>query len=155
MEDNMNFKLSKPIQFSKDGGFEDSFELVLTAPTMKDRKQAGNLQQIIARAEKQEQFNMMGSLDADTIEKIQKQLDPAELEKIKAERDSDKSGIALKETILSSNEDIEVFYAAFDTLAFRVCTVDDGINLKPDHLNDMCPKDYEKMCFGYIANFIE
>ena len=155
MNDDMNFKLSKPISVSKDGQFEETHEFILTAPSMKDRKAVGNLQQFIARAEKQEQLNLMSSVNAETIEDIQKMLDPAEVERLKIEKEDDNSGLAIKETILSSNEDIEEFYKCFDTLAKRVCSVLDGVELTQGHIDMMTPKDYDKMCFGYIANFIQ
>ena len=142
MNTELNFKLSQPIQVSVNGRIEESYELVLVAPSMKDRKQAAKLQQIIARA----QMSFLGRFSQDQLDGM----------KSEDRNDSDdKSGDALKAMILGSDEDLEGFYEAFDTLAFRVCTVYDEVNLKQAHLEQMLKSDYEKMCFEYIGNFIE
>lgn len=142
----MSFKLSKPISVSKGGGFEESHELVLTAPSMKDRKQVANLQQIIARA----QMSFISKFPPAQLEAMKSQENDVSKSDSKQEDDG-----ALRQMIIGSNEDLENFYEYFDTLAMRVCTVIDGVPIKKEHIESMCPKDYEKMCFGYIANFIE
>jgi len=145
MNEEMKFQLSQPINVSNgQGGFDDTHELILVAPSMKDRKQVANLQQIIARA----QMNFISKFPPSQLEALKNQ------EKSE-DKEEEKDGDAIRQMIIGSDEDLENFYSCFDTLALRVCTVLDGVYLKKEHLELMAPKDYSKMCFDYIANFIE
>lgn len=145
----LSFKLSKPIQVTKDGDFEDVYELVLTAPSMKDRKQAAKLAQFIARAQKHQEKEFISMIGLDGIEKIKN-------DGIKdVDIDDSKLKTGLKDVILSSNEDLELFYEAFSTLLLRVCTVIDDTPIRQPHIDNLDLKDFEKLCFEYCENFIQ
>lgn len=140
----LSFKLSKPITVSKDGDLEEVYELVLKAPSMKDRKQASRIKQIVARS----QTSFMKNFSDEQIKSIQ------EAAVNRPQDDSEDNGDSIKAIIVGSGEDLEGLYEAFDTLAFRVCEVLDGVNLKQSHLEQMELSDYEKLCFEYVENFI-
>ncbi|MGR3179831.1 MAG: hypothetical protein ACUZ8E_17465 [Candidatus Anammoxibacter sp.] len=136
MREEMTFKLSKPIKVSKDGQFEETHELRLTAPSFKDRKQAGKLEQSVVRA-------MMDVTDKNTGAK------PEEGDGGDAEIDKD----AIRFLLMSSSQDIDAVYDIFATLCKRVCTVIDGVNMTDNLLEQIDYHDFQSLCFEYIANF--
>ncbi len=143
----LSFKLSKPIQVTKDGGFEDVYELILTAPSMKDRKQAAKLTQFVSRAQKHQEKEIIAMIGLDGIEKLQdKAIDAVDGEEVKTD---------VRELMLSSDEDLEAFYACFETLMLRVCTVLDETPIKAPHIEMLDLKDFENLCFEYCENFIK
>ena len=147
----MNFKLSNPLKVSVDGQIEETHELVFTAPSMKDRKQAARLEQIIARAQRDYELKVISSFAQEQIDNMKNiaESSPHDITEDDVKRDT------LKSMISGSQEDIETLYDAFDTLAFRVCTVLDNVNLKKGHLEHISLDDYKRMCFEYIENFIQ
>lgn len=145
----MSFKLKKPINVSVNGEFEESYELTLRAPSMKDRKQVARLVQFIFRAKSNQEQRLLSSIDFDKIKELQDQ----GVQEIDVDDGSMNSGI--RDLVLSSDEDLEEFYKAFDTIALRVCDVLDGVKIKAAHIEEMDVKDYDKMCFEYVGNFIE
>lgn len=143
----MSFKLSKPLTVSVDGQFEQSYELTLRAPSMKDRKQIAKVVQFISRAKSSQEQRLLKSIDLSKLKDLQGS------DEIDIDDDAAKS--ATRDLILSSEDDLEDFYKAFDTIACRVCEVLDGVKIKLSHIEEMDVKDYDKLCFEYVANFIE
>lgn len=146
----LSFKLSAPISISKGGDFEDVYELVLTAPTMKDRKQAGKLKQFIARAQAKQERELFTLIGLDKIEEIRDKAQ--EGGEIEVGGDEVRG---LKELIEASDEDLDEFYTAFETLMLRVCTVDVDTPIKTPHIEMLDLKDFENLCFEYCENFIK
>lgn len=144
----LSFKLSKPITVSKDGGFEEVYELVLTSPSMKDRKQASNLAQFIARAEKFQEKEFIAMLGVDGIQKIQDQ----NVIEDSGDKDVKKN---IRELVTGSDESLEGFYECFETLMLRVCTVLEDKPIQKVHIDGMDPKDFYDVCFEYCENFIK
>ena len=144
----LSFKLSKPITVSKDGGFEEVYELVLAAPSMKDRKQASNLAQFIARAEKFQEKEFIAMLGIDGIQKIQDQGEINDVETGDVKKN-------IRDLISGSDESLESFYECFETLMLRVCTVLEDKHIQKVHIEGMDPKDFYDVCFEYCENFIK
>ena len=149
----LSFKLSKPIKVSKDGGFEEVYELVLTAPSMKDRKQAANLSQFIARAQAYQEQKFIGLMGLDTLQSLADDAKSKGQAEIEVGEDSPYQDI--KSLITSSNEDLEDFYKCFETLMLRACTVLTDVEIRPAHIEQLALKDFENVCFEYCENFIK
>tara|TARA_R110000851_G_scaffold134568_1_gene269870 strand:- start:327 stop:779 length:453 start_codon:yes stop_codon:yes gene_type:complete len=150
MNKEMSFKLSAPLKVTKDGQFEETSELTLVAPSMKDRKQAANLLQIVKRSKKRQESEILKNFTMEQIEAAQ-----ATAESRAVEVNEDEGEPDLRDVICSYCDDLEVFYSTFDTLALRVCNVLDETPLLKSHLEQMSLCDYEEMCFEYVANFIK
>ena len=131
----MVFKLSKPIEVSVDGKFEETFELKLIAPSFKDRKQAGKLEQSMVRA-------MMNITEKNAGTQPEETSGDAEIDKD-----------AIRFLLMSSDQDIDSVFDTFATLCLRVCTVIEGVNITNSHLEQIDYADFQTLCFEYIANF--
>lgn len=149
----LSFKLSKPIQVSKDGGFEEVFELVLTAPSMKDRKQAAKLTQFIARAEDAQSQKFIKSIGLKEMQAMADEAQKAGKTEFEVGDKDVKSNV--RELILASNDELEDFFASFETLMLRVCTVLDGTHIMASHIELLELSDFEDLCFEYCENFIK
>lgn len=142
------FKLSAPIEYSQNGQIEESHELVFVAPSMSARNLAAKLKQLVARA----QTGFIGKISAEQLEKLKSAKDD---DKSEENEEEGNNGDSIKAIMLGSDIDLEEFYKAFDSIAVKVGTVADGVLLKQAHIQKLSLKDYEDICFGYTANFIE
>ena len=150
----LSFKLSEPIQVSKDGGFEEIYELVFTAPSMKDRKQVAKVMQFIARAKDKQQSKFISIIGIDALKEMADSAKASGSDVVDTGED-DAGEKGLRDILASSDEDLETFYEAFQTLMLRVCTIDEGVLIKQVNIDIMQLGDFENACFEYCENFIK
>lgn len=132
----ITYELSSALKFSVAGDFDESFMIVMKAPTYKEKEFATKLKQLIYRA-----F--------------------AEAQRGATSEDDDKKGAAEDEEINASRVMVLMgmfgdwlsMQTVFEKMVTKVATVE-GVELLPKHWREISIRDQERMCAEYVANFI-
>ena len=138
--DTINFKLSSAIIFDKDGSpGQESFELILKAPSYNERKFARKLKQRLTEA-------MMFVTRQPRSE--------AEVVEGKEEEEMDgKSILFMLQSVPESVLDWSEFAEWFGNSCSPVVSVDDGVQLTSALISQMSIDDVDSMVGTYLANF--
>ena len=147
------FRLSNVIEYTVDGDFQKTAEIVLRGPSMDEFDLSGRLSQLVFRAmtEAQTLNQAFKSLDADTIKAAR----DAAAEKKRNDPDEDTDADFIR-MIMMSSERIQITEVAnlCKRLFVKVGTYDGKHPLRETVFRSMTVEDFSNMMAGYIANFI-
>tara|TARA_R110000772_G_C13310322_1_gene440399 strand:- start:9652 stop:10125 length:474 start_codon:yes stop_codon:yes gene_type:complete len=142
----INFKLSSAIVFDKDGTpGQESFELILKAPSYNERKFARKLKQRLTEAMMYvtRQASAQAAQAAPTANEVEKEDDKMDGQSILFMLQS------VPENILDWSEFAEWFVSNCST----VISVDEGVGLTTALVSQMSIDDADSMVGNYLANF--
>lgn len=136
-ESEFTFTLTSPLQYHDSGKLEDGYELILKAPSNKNRIESAKLKQGFFRA-------MKGL--SDTRGNVQSESESAS--------DSVISGSEVMSVIMMSSVDLAEYQENFRVLLISgVCSVK-GIKLTSPMFDSLSDSDTERLMGEYIANFL-
>lgn len=139
--ENVNFKLSSVITFDKDGSpGQESFELILKAPSYNERKFARKLKQRLTEA--MMYVTRQGKAET-TVEK----------DDGKEEEMDGKSILFMLQSVPESVLDWSEFAEWFGNSCSTVVSVDEGVGLTSALISQMSIDDVDSMVGTYLANF--
>ena len=136
-EETLVFNLSKALEFSTKGEFEETLSLELGPPTMESLDEAYDLSQLV----------MGAMMDARRFANDEKEEKKDSDEKMGAD--------AVRIIIFSASASIKASDIAkkFKALACKVGTLDGKEKIKESHLIKLSLKDFTDLTCAYIANF--
>lgn len=147
------FRLSNVIEYTVNGDFQKTAEIVLRGPSMDEFDLSGRLSQLVVRAmmEAQTLNKAFKSLDAETIRAARE----AMAEKKEKDDDENSDADSIMMIIMSSNS-VQISEVAniCRRLFVKVGTYDGKHPLRETVFRSMKVEDFTKMMAGYIANFI-